>query len=171
MNPVDVEICLNVSYVLTTPEKLAPTISIPANCLSLEEPRMKTQEARHLSKFEDLINKEAIRPTALLPLWNVAGFALGVITASLGRQAAMACTVAVEELIGQHYNDQIRELMSDSEEAHKELIQTLKEFRDDELEHLDCGIQNDAEKAPFYTLLTWLVQTGCKSAIWISERV
>ncbi|KHJ46515.1 ubiquinone biosynthesis protein COQ7 [Trichuris suis] len=133
--------------------------------------RMKTQEAHHLNKFEDLIGKHAIQPTALLPLWNVAGFALGVITASLGRQAAMACTVAVEEVIGQHYNDQIRELINDNEEAHKELIQTLKEFRDDELEHLDCGIQNDAEKAPFYALLTWLIQTGCKSAIWISERV
>uniref|UniRef100_A0A5S6QK78 5-demethoxyubiquinone hydroxylase, mitochondrial n=1 Tax=Trichuris muris TaxID=70415 RepID=A0A5S6QK78_TRIMR len=133
--------------------------------------RMKAQEARHLRKFNDMVKENGVRPTTLLPLWNVAGFALGVITASLGPKTAMACTVAVEEVIGQHYNDQIRDLMSDSEEVHKDLILTLKEFRDDELEHLDCGMQNAAEQAPFYAALTWLIQTGCKTAIWMSERV
>lgn len=84
---------------------------------------MQEQEEGHLKKFEELIPKHRVRPTALLPLWNVAGFALGVGTALLGKRAAMACTVAVESVISEHYNDQIRQLMDNQPELHRELMQ------------------------------------------------
>ncbi|GAV08842.1 hypothetical protein RvY_18475 [Ramazzottius varieornatus] len=132
---------------------------------------MRDQEVHHRETFEKLINQYRARPTALLPLWNVAGFVLGAGTALLGSQAAMACTVAVETTIGQHYNNQIRELMEKHPGEFTELLQTLKQFRDEELEHLDTGLKHDAEQAPAYRALTKVIQTGCKAAIWISEKV
>lgn len=65
---------------------------------------MWDQEKDHLKKFEELIPKYRVRPTAFLPLWNVAGYALGFGSALLGKEAAMACTVAVESVITEHYN-------------------------------------------------------------------
>ena len=94
---------------------------------------MADQEQEHIDKFNELIVEHRIRPTALLPLWNVAGFALGASTALLGEKAAMACTVAVEKVIGEHYQEQI-ELLKDD---HKDLKKTISKFRDDELEHHD----------------------------------
>merc|ERR1712107_455499 len=120
--------------------------------------------------FNKLLPEKRARPTALLPFWNVAGFALGAGTALLGKEGAMACTVAVEASITEHYNDQIRELTSlDSE--HKELIATISKFRDEEQEHHDIGLENDAELAPAYQLLSGGIKVGCKAAIWLSERV
>ncbi|CAG5129327.1 unnamed protein product [Candidula unifasciata] len=92
-------------------------------------------------------------------------------TALLGKEAAMACTVAVEDVIGDHYNNQIRELVEDDPEKHKELLEIVKKFRDDELHHHDTGLKYDAEKAPFYGALTQVIKIGCKGAIWISERI
>jgi 3-demethoxyubiquinol 3-hydroxylase len=132
---------------------------------------MRDQEVHHRKTFERLIMEHRARPTALLPLWNVAGFVLGAGTALLGSKAAMACTVAVEETIGQHYNDQIREIMEKHPGEFKDLLLTLKTFRDEELEHLQVGIQHDAELAPAYKALKTVIQTGCKGAIWISERI
>lgn len=68
---------------------------------------MWDQEKDHLKKFEELIPKYRVRPTAFLPLWNVAGYALGFGSALLGKEAAMACTVAVESVITDHYNKYI----------------------------------------------------------------
>eukprot|EP00745_Piridium_sociabile_P007090 TRINITY_DN145635_c0_g1_i1.p1 TRINITY_DN145635_c0_g1~~TRINITY_DN145635_c0_g1_i1.p1 ORF type:complete len:196 (-),score=40.25 TRINITY_DN145635_c0_g1_i1:133-720(-) len=132
---------------------------------------MHAQELEHKAAFDKLMADQRVRPTALLPIWNLAGFALGAGTALLGKEAAMACTVAVETAIGDHYNCQIRELMEDDPELHKDLLVKLKKFRDEELEHLDHGLENDAEKAPFYSVLTQVIKTGCIGAIWLSERV
>ncbi|OQV12299.1 5-demethoxyubiquinone hydroxylase, mitochondrial [Hypsibius exemplaris] len=134
---------------------------------------MRDQEVHHRVTFERLIRQHRARPTVLLPLWNVAGFCLGAATALLGSRAAMACTVAVEETIGQHYNNQIREIMEQhpGEPEFKELLHTIKQFRDEELEHLETGIEYEAELAPAYKALKAVIQTGCKGAIWISEKI
>ncbi|XP_076445657.1 NADPH-dependent 3-demethoxyubiquinone 3-hydroxylase, mitochondrial-like isoform X2 [Babylonia areolata] len=132
---------------------------------------MHEQELEHKAAFDKLMSDNRVRPTVLLPLWNLAGFALGAGTALIGKEAAMACTVAVETAIGDHYNSQIRELMEDDPELHKELLKKLKKFRDEELEHLDTGLQHDAEKAPFYSVLSQVIKTGCTGAIWLSERI
>ncbi|XP_074648418.1 NADPH-dependent 3-demethoxyubiquinone 3-hydroxylase, mitochondrial-like [Tubulanus polymorphus] len=132
---------------------------------------MWEQEKVHLKEFERLIPELRVRPTAMLPIWNLAGYALGAGTALLGKEAAMACTVAVEDVIGEHYDQQIRQLMADDPEAHKELLETIKKFRDEELGHLDIGMENDAEQAPLYQAMSQVIKFGCKGAIWISERV
>ena len=83
----------------------------------------------------------------------------------------MACTIAVEELIGKHYNDQIKELIDDDPSEHKDLLKILTRLRDEELHHHDTGIAHDGLKAPMYDVLKSAIQTGCKGAIWISERI
>lgn len=83
----------------------------------------------------------------------------------------MACTVAVESVIGKHYDQQIRELIADDPELHKELITTISQFRDDEMEHHDTGLENDAERAPFYKAFTEVIKVGCHGAIWVAERI
>lgn len=95
----------------------------------------------------------------------------GRIVLLAGKEGAMACTVAVESVIGEHYNDQIRELVALDPEKHKELLEIITKFRDEELEHHDIGLENDAEKAPFYTALTEAIKVGCRGAIWVAERV
>lgn len=128
---------------------------------------MRAQELHHLETFSDLVVRRRVRPTALLPLWNVAGFALGAVTAALGERAAMACTVAVEEAIDAHYAAQAASLPE--EEA--ELRGTIETFRAEELEHRDIGLQNEAERAPGYRLLSAAIKAGCRVAIRVSERV
>jgi len=132
---------------------------------------MWDQEKHHLDTFNKLIPRTRTRPTLLLPFWDVAGYALGAGTALLGKEAAMACTVAVEASITEHYNDQIRLLANTDKEAHKELIETITKFRDEEQEHHDIGLENDAELAPAYQVLSGAIKVGCKAAIWMSERV
>jgi len=128
---------------------------------------MADQEQEHIETFEKLILNYRIRPTALLPVWNVAGYFLGVATAMMGEKAAMACTVAVEKVIGEHYHKQISLLKED----HRKLKTTIKKFAQDELEHHDIGIAHDAEKTPGYTLLTRLIEVGCKTAIAVSKKI
>ena len=142
---------------------------------------MYTQEAGHFSTFSELLAKHRIRPTAMYPVWKVAATALGWGTAVMGREAAMACTEAVETEIGGHYNGQVRILlkwMKEMEERGEEigeevrgLVETLKKIRDEELEHLDEAVEQDAKKASGYTFLNQVVRSGCKGAIWISERI
>jgi len=131
---------------------------------------MWDQEKEHLATFERLIPQYRARPTVFLPLWNVAGFVLGATTAAMGKEAAMACTEAVEEVIGEHYNNQMRELMADDVEKHKELLNTLQKIRDDEMEHHDTALEEGAAKAPFYSALKQDIQFGCRRAIWVAER-
>ncbi|CAZ86406.1 unnamed protein product [Tuber melanosporum] len=150
------------------------------------DPRLKPlirhmwdQEVHHLETFNKLVAKHRIRPTALRPLWNVAGYALGVGTALLGEKAAMACTEAIETEIGCHYNDQLRtllDMLKDDKDLLqngelKQLIDTIREFRDDELEHLDTAIEHDSKGAEGYDVLFNVIRVGCKAAIWLSQRV
>lgn len=132
---------------------------------------MWDQEKKHRAKFEELIRKYRARPTVLVPVWNIAGFLLGAGTALMGEKAAMACTVAVETVIVEHYNDQLRNLMEIDETVDEELLETIKTFRDEEQEHHDTGIEHGAEQAPFYATLTEIIKLGCKTAISISKVV
>ncbi len=128
---------------------------------------MQAQEQHHLDTFAGLIAERRVRPTALLPLWHLAGYALGAATAALGERAAMACTVAVEEAIDEHYAAQAASLGDDE----AELRATIEEFRAEELEHRDIGLDNEAELTPGYRLLHRVIKAGCKVAIAASERV
>ncbi len=128
---------------------------------------MARQEDEHLAAFEKLIVAKQVRPTALHPLWNLAGYALGAATAALGEKAAMACTVAVEEVIDEHYAKQLETLASDEPDLHK----LIKKFRDEEIEHKHIGLDGGAEDLPYYPLLRAFIRAGSKTAIWLSERV
>jgi ubiquinone biosynthesis monooxygenase Coq7 len=133
---------------------------------------MAAAEERHLKTFEKLVVERRVRPTALLPIWQIAGFALGAGTALLGRKAAMACTVAVEEVIEEHYADQYAKLDAlPADEAEPALKEVIEEFRLEELEHRDTALANDAESAPGYPILSSAIKTGSRIAIWMSERV
>lgn len=132
---------------------------------------MWDQEKKHLQKFNEILAENRVRPTALLPIWNITGFMLGASTALLGKAGAMACTVAVEESISEHYNSQIRALMELDPERYRELLQIIKQFRDEEMEHHDTGLDQEAESLPGYQLVKTAIQIGCKAAIYISERI
>jgi ubiquinone biosynthesis monooxygenase Coq7 len=128
---------------------------------------MQAQEQVHLDKFSALVAERRVRPTALLPFWHIAGFALGAATAAMGERAAMACTVAVEEAIDEHYRAQSA-VLDDDESSLRDTIET---FRAEELEHRDIGLANEAELAPGYRVLSALIKAGCKVAIAASERI
>ncbi len=128
---------------------------------------MRDQEQRHLETFDAMVAERRVRPTALLPLWHVAGFVLGAATAALGERAAMACTVAVEDTIEAHYAAQLETLPAEE----STLRGTIETFRAEELEHRDIGLAHEAERAPGYRLLTEVIKRGCRAAIAISERV
>lgn len=131
---------------------------------------MWDQEKVHRAEFEKLISEYRVRPTVMTPVWNVAGFLLGASTALMGEKAAMACTVAVETVIVEHYNDQLRQIM-DSPNVDTKLIEVITKFRDEEQEHHDTGIDCGAEQAPFYKALTEVIKVGCKTAIAISKKI
>ncbi len=128
---------------------------------------MAEQEAEHLAAFDEMVVDRKVRPTALMPLWHIAGFALGAGTALLGEKAAMACTVAVEEVIDEHYAGQLEELDDDE----KELKRNIEKFREEELEHRDIGIEHNAEQTPAYPLLTSAIKSASRTAIWLSTRI
>lgn len=128
---------------------------------------MAEKEAAHLSEFERLILARRVRPTALSPLWDVASYGLGVATALLGPRAAMACTVAVEEVICEHYQQQIDDLGADD----PELSAIITQFRADEMAHRDTALAQEAQNAPAHGLLSNVIKAGCRLAIKISERI
>ncbi len=130
---------------------------------------MAEQERVHLEKFNSLIRERKVRPTALMPLWHMAGFALGAGTALMGEKAAHACTVAVEEVIDAHYAEQVEALDAEGDEG--ELRDTFEKFRLEELEHRETALGHGAEMAPGYEALKVAVKTGSKLAIWLSKRV
>jgi len=129
--------------------------------------RMASQEERHLKRFNQLMAERRVRPTALQPLWNAAGFALGAATALMSEQAALACTDAVETEIDKHYREQLAELGEDD----PELAADIEEFRADELEHRDSARAGGATNAIGYPLLTAAIRAGCRVAIELSKRV
>jgi ubiquinone biosynthesis monooxygenase Coq7 len=128
---------------------------------------MAKQEDEHYAYFCDELVKRGIRPTALSPLWHIAGFALGAGTALLGKEAAMACTVAVEEVIDAHYAEQLTEIANDE----PELASHIARFREEELEHRDIGLEHHAERTPGYEVLCGVVKGASRLAIWLSKRV
>ena len=129
--------------------------------------RMAQEEQRHLDAFDRLIVERRVRPTALEPVWRVAGFALGAATALMGEKAAFACTAAVEEVIDEHYAGQIEKL-GDEE---RELKSTVVDFRSQEIAHRDEAIARGAEQAPAYRLLSETIKAGCRLAIRLSTRL
>lgn len=128
---------------------------------------MAEQEEKHLAYFNQQIVARAVRPTLLSPVWHVFGFALGAATALLGEKAAMACTVAVEEVIDEHYRKQLGTL----DENERELKTNIEKFRQEELEHRDTGLSHQAEETPGYALLTHAVKATSRLAIWASTRL
>ncbi|MBK8837778.1 MAG: demethoxyubiquinone hydroxylase family protein [Hyphomonadaceae bacterium] len=129
---------------------------------------MAGQEQEHLDAFDKLLNAGSVRPTALSPVWNAAGFALGAATALLGEKAAHACTEAVETVIEEHYGDQITELEAAGE---TELAARMTKFRDEEVAHKELAAAEGAAQAPAYPVLSALIRFGCRAAIRISEKV
>jgi 3-demethoxyubiquinol 3-hydroxylase len=128
---------------------------------------MAEQEQRHLSAFDAMIAERGVRPTLLQPVWDIAGFALGAVTAAIGPEAAMACTVAVETEIDRHYAQQLEEL-GDSEPA---LCAMIAEFQAEELEHKATALEQGAERAPAYPLMSLAIRAGCRAAIAVSKRI
>jgi ubiquinone biosynthesis monooxygenase Coq7 len=129
--------------------------------------RMAAQEQRHLDRFNALMAERRVRPTALQPVWNVAGFALGAVTALMSESAALACTEAVETEIDRHYGQQLEELAGDD----PEFAGDIAAFRAEELEHRDTAREAGAANAVGYPLLTAAVRAGCRVAIELSKRI
>ena len=130
---------------------------------------MAEQEHGHLRAFDALVAERGVRPTALQPLWSVAGYALGAATALIGPEAAMACTAAVEEEIDRHYTRQLEQLETDGDDP--ELAGMIDRFRDDERAHRDAALAAGAERAPAYPLLSAAIRLGCRAAIRLSEKI
>lgn len=130
--------------------------------------RMAAQEDRHLKAFDRLIVERRVRPTLLMPLWHVAGFALGAASALVGPKAAMAVTAAVETEIDRHYAAQREALAGGSD---PELAGLVEEFQAEEVEHRDSAIAHGAEGAPGYPLMSAIIRAGCRAAIRAAERV
>lgn len=131
---------------------------------------MLESELKHLEYFDSQVKARKIRPTVLQPLWHIGGFAMGAIAALIGgEKAAMACTVAVEEVIGEHYGDQLSELKNVKGE--EELVRHIAEFRDEELEHKDIGLEYGAEKAAGYEGIKFITKAITRAAIFLSKRI
>ena len=128
---------------------------------------MKVHEKEHCDYFENEIKKRKIKPTKFLPLWDLLGIGLGFGSTILGRKAAMLCTASVEEVIDEHYLNQINQLGTDEKELKKKIIK----FREDELLHKDIAYKKGATKEGFYSILDKIIKTGSKVAINISEKV
>ncbi len=129
--------------------------------------RMAVQEQRHLDRFNKLMAERRVRPTALQPLWNVAGFALGAATALMSVQAALACTDAIETEVDKHYRSQLAELGEDD----PEFAADIGEFRAEGLEHRDTARSAGATNALGYPILTAAIRAGCRVAIELSKRI
>ena len=128
---------------------------------------MAEQEQRHLSAFDKMLAERGVRPTALQPVWDIAGFALGAVTAAIGPAAAMACTVAVETEIDRHYAEQLEQI-GDSD---PELSAMVAEFQLEELEHKATALEQGAEQAFAYPLMSAVIRAGCRVAIAASKRI
>ena len=128
---------------------------------------MKEHEQEHCKYFEGEIKKRNIKPTKLLPLWDLLGLGLGFGSTILGKKAAMLCTASVEEVIDGHYKSQIDQIGSDEIDLKKNIIK----FRNDEINHKDIAYNNGATKEGFYTIIDKVIKTGSKLAIKISEKI
>jgi ubiquinone biosynthesis monooxygenase Coq7 len=134
---------------------------------------METQEKEHLRVFNDLCIKEDVPPTIFQPLWHVGGYLMGAATALMGEKAAHACTIAVEEVIADHYQDQLDRLkilgIQDGDK-YEYLEETISRFRSEELEHMDHAEQEGGRDAPGYDMISSAIKTISRAAIWLSSR-
>ncbi len=128
---------------------------------------MAAQEERHRAHFDAMMTERGVRPTLLQPFWNVAGFALGAVTAAMGPEAAMACTAAIETEIDKHYAEQLDELG----QSDPPLAEAIADFQAEEVEHRDTALASGAENAPAYPLLSGAIRLGCRAAIALSKRI
>ena len=128
---------------------------------------MKIHEIEHCQFFEKEIKKRNIKPTKFLPLWDLLGVGLGFGSTLLGKKAAMLCTASVEEVIDEHYQNQINQLGSEEKNLKKKIIK----FREDELHHKDIAYEKGASKKGFYSIMDKIIKTGSKIAIGISEKI
>ncbi len=145
---------------------LADSVHAPALRHMLE------QEHGHLARFNALLAERRVRPSALSPIWHAAAYALGAVTASMGARTAMACTVAVEDVIDEHYAEQEKTLdMIAESDDDRDLRQTISQFRAEEAEHRDEALRREAEKAPFYPFIASGIKAASRLAIWLSKRV
>ena len=128
---------------------------------------MKVHEKEHYEFFEKEIKKRNIKPTKFLPLWDLLGLGLGFGSTLLGKKAAMLCTASVEEVIDEHYQNQINQLGLDEKDLKKKIIK----FREDELHHKDIAYDKGATKKGLYSIIDKIIKTGSKLAINISEKI
>lgn len=128
---------------------------------------MEAGEQEHLQTFDRMIAERGVRPTLMAPIWRVAGFGLGAVTALLGEKAAHACTEAVEDVIEEHYARQSAAL----DGVDDELKEVVDRFREEELAHRDTAIDQGAHDAPGYPVLSAVIKFGCRAAIRISEKI
>ena len=128
---------------------------------------MQVHEKEHCDYFEKEIKKRNIKPTKFLPLWDLLGVGLGFGSAIIGKKATMLCTASVEEVIDQHYQNQINQLQNDE----KELKNKIVKFRNEELQHKDIAYEEGATKKGFYSIMDKIIKTGSKIAIGISEKI
>tara|TARA_Y100000590_G_scaffold399050_1_gene481921 strand:- start:2046 stop:2579 length:534 start_codon:yes stop_codon:yes gene_type:complete len=128
---------------------------------------MKVHEKQHCDFFENEIKKRNIKPTKLLPLWDLIGVGLGFGSTILGKKAAMLCTASVEEVIDEHYLNQINQLGADE----KKLKEKIEKFRLDELHHKNIAYEKGASKEGLYSILDKIIKTGSRIAINISEKI
>jgi 3-demethoxyubiquinol 3-hydroxylase len=128
---------------------------------------MEAGEQEHLRTFDRMIAERGVRPTIMAPVWRVAGFGLGAVTALMGEQAAHACTEAVEEVIEEHYGRQSEAL----EGVDAELKHVVDKFREEEIAHKETAVDQGAHEAPGYPVLSAVIKFGCRAAIRISEKI
>ena len=128
---------------------------------------MKEHEHEHANYFDQEIKKRGIKPTKFLPLWDLLGVGLGFGSTLLGKKVAMLCTASVEEVIDEHYQNQIDQIESDEKELKKKIIK----FREDELHHKDIAYEKGASKDGIYSIFDKIVKTGSKIAIRVSEKI
>jgi ubiquinone biosynthesis monooxygenase Coq7 len=152
---------------------------------------MQAGEEEHLATMERLLRERRVRPSALLPVWRAAGFALGLVTGMMGKASAMAATVAVETSISTHYNDQVRQLLLRAEPEQQQPLQPLQQqqqqqqraaedaellrifskHRDEEMEHHDEALSQGAATAPGFEAIKAVISTGCAAAITVAKRI
>ena len=146
---------------------LALNTFVKDNKLKKTIEEMKNHEKEHLDFFNKEIKKRNIKPTKLLPLWDLLGIGLGFSSAMMGKKATMLCTASVEEIIDGHYQNQLNQINSDE----KNLKKKIKKFRDDEIHHKNIAYDNGASKEGLYSILDKIIKTGSKVAISISEKI
>ena len=137
------------------------------NALKDKIEEMKEQEKEHLEYFEKEIQKRKIKPTYLLPLWDLMGVGLGFGTALLGKKAAMLCTASVEEVIEDHYQNQLKRLGKDE----KDLKAKIEKFKEDEINHKNIAYKSGATNKGIYSIMDKVIRAGSRIAITISEKI